>query len=137
MPVDPALQVKVDQVRDHVGSEPDDIAVGDALARCEDSPLRAALSILRRRRSDLIESPGKLSVDQDYSREITKVQLDALDAQIAEVVRLIDAEDGVIGDDDTSLTPVTTAFLSSCDGDRDDGDDPLMAEFGGPIVVRW
>jgi hypothetical protein len=104
----PETLVKIEQVRDHVGSEPDDLAVEDALTRQEDDVLRAALSILLRRRADLISSPGKLSVDQDYSRETTKVQLDALNERIAEVLRLIDLEDGVEGDEDASALPAVS-----------------------------
>jgi hypothetical protein len=141
VPVDPALQANIDLVRDHVGDDdPDDLAIVDALTRTEvddtASPLRAALSILKRRRADLIAAAGKLSVDQDYSREITKVQLDFLAGQITEVERLIAVEDG---DDagDTVLPDVTVATLSPTDVDRVDTDDLLMAELGGPIVIRW
>jgi hypothetical protein len=116
VPVAPAL---IQQVRDYVGSTPDDIAVEDVLVRTDENVRQAALSILRRRRADLIESPGKLSIDQDYSRETTKVQLDALDAQIAALLGEIDAEDGVVGDDGTGLPQMTTATLSRC-ADTDD-----------------
>ncbi len=117
----PEAQAKIDQVREHVGSTPDDIAIEDALDRTEGSPLRAALRVLRLRRADLIAGPGRLSVDQDYSREITKTQLDALDRQIAEVMRLIDIEDGVIGDEaDSALPAISTARLDPADTERED-----------------
>jgi hypothetical protein len=132
MPVPAEVQAKIDEVREHVGSTPDELAIIDALDRSEDNVLRAALRILRIRRADLISGPGRLSVDQDYSREITKTQLDALDRQIAEVLRLIDLEDGTLGDEDDSALPaVSTARLDPDDRVRED------EAYWADIPVRW
>lgn len=91
MAVDPAV---LRQIREWTGSTPDEVVIEDALDANDGAPLRAALSILLVRRSDLIAAPGKKSVDSDYSREITKTQLDALDGLIDQLRATIAADEG-------------------------------------------
>lgn len=76
---------EIEAVRDWVGSEPDDAAIGGALARSGGDPDRAALSILRRRRNDMLTDPVDYSVAGDHSRSYAEnlARLDRLIGRLA------------------------------------------------------
>lgn len=77
----------VGRVRDWVGSTPDDTAILAALGEAGDDPLRAALTILRRRYADMATNPAKWAVVDDYSQD-TSENLKALQGQIGRLETL-------------------------------------------------
>ncbi len=85
----------IDDVRDWVGSEPDDATVLETLDRFAaiTQPVeRAALVILRRRRADLY-GDRSFAVAGDYSQTAASVEnVKALTASIARLEGLVDGE---------------------------------------------
>lgn len=81
-----------DVVRDWIGTTPADDVVAATLARSGNDPHRAALSILRRRRADLIQSMRRIDIDQDYSETAhdLRAQIAALDPVIARLEHVVD-----------------------------------------------
>jgi hypothetical protein len=91
-------------VRDWVGSNPDDPTINAQLARFdgqEHAVERAALAILLQREADA--GPAKWSVDGDYSEDDSAGRK-TLSARIARLR-------AIVGDDVSTLLPVTTAAL--------------------------
>lgn len=95
----------IEDIRDWVGVEPADSVIEAAWARAGEHSDRTALVILRRRRADLIATPGKFSVEGDYSQDTT-ANLDRLDRQIARLERLVP------GETDESTGGYSTVFLT-------------------------
>lgn len=93
-----------DDVRDWVGSDPDDDGVFDALDRFDGAPLPAARSILRRRRADLLREVHRLDVDGDYSETAHDLR-----AQVAVIDADLDRLDRLIGDDTGAGPPLLTS----------------------------
>ena len=62
----------VGRVRDWVGSTPDDTAILAVLGEAGHDPLRAALTILRRRYADMASNPAKWAVVDDYSQDTSE-----------------------------------------------------------------
>lgn len=79
----------IEAVRDWVGATPDDGTIVGVVARAG-SPHAAALSILRRRRADILAAPAVLSEDGGLSRTWTE-NLSALAAQISRL-------EGIVGE---------------------------------------
>ncbi len=79
----------VADVREWVGSSPDDPEVYAALDRYDDDANRAALAILRSRRADMVTQAAKWAVSGDYSQDAT-ANIKALDAHIARLERVTD-----------------------------------------------
>lgn len=88
-------QAHLEDVRDHVGTSPDDATVFAALNRFpEDDPhrvVRAALSILKRRLIDMDSEYATFSVDGDASWSQASDQRAALRARIGRLERLCGA----------------------------------------------
>jgi hypothetical protein len=94
------------QIRDWVGSTPDDDTVALSYERSDTGNVElTALSILRKRRADLLSNPTSFELVGDY-REDRGKNLEALNAQIPELAALCG-----IGPD-----VVTTADLTRCAG---------------------
>ncbi len=95
----------LDDVRDHVGNQPDDATVLDFLDRyaaVTEPAARAALSILRRRRANL-DADRSFAVAGDASWGAVSVEgLRALDAKIARL-------EGVVGEIAPSRLPALTS----------------------------
>lgn len=82
MALDPSVLA---QIRDHVGSTPDDATIEATWLRDDVGTADlAALSILRRRLADLEASPETFNVQGDYSQSTGK-NLDALAKKIADL----------------------------------------------------
>lgn len=85
MALDPGVLA---QIRDLVGSQPDDDSIEATYLRDDMGTVNlAALSILRRRRSDMELAPETFNVQGDYSQSTGK-NLDALNKRIAELEAL-------------------------------------------------
>ena len=72
----------IDDVRDWVGSTPDDATITAHLGDLDDDVHLTAARILRRRRADMVANPAKWSVDGDWSQETAKHQFDAIDEML-------------------------------------------------------
>lgn len=81
---------EIRQVRDWVGSAPDDLAIQQAIT--DTGTIKAAaLSLLRQRRADMnLNMGGKLAVARDVTIEITPDQLNRVDA----IIHQLEAELG-------------------------------------------
>lgn len=103
MSVDPA----VDEVADWVGNTVDTAVIAAALNRTSHDPHRAALSILRRRRMDLVDDVQSWRVDGDYSESKGSLirRLAAVDDQIGRLERITGDTDGR-GLDTVTSTPI-------------------------------
>lgn len=100
----------LDQVRDWVGSTPDDATIEARYNQSagDEHPVEAtALAILRRRRADMVASPAEWRLDGDYQQK-TEANIAALDAQIADLERIVATGGGM----------VTTSQLVRCDTGR-------------------
>lgn len=102
------------EIREHIGSAPDDATVETVYDRkeasgVEDDKLVAstALSILRQRRAEFTIRPASFSVPGDYSQSTTG-NLTALDSKIAELEAITGEGGGA----------VSTAKLVRCDTGR-------------------
>jgi hypothetical protein len=97
----------LDEVTDWIGEGTlDDQAILDVLDRFDGDVLLAARSILRRRLASFVMAPAELSVDQDYSRKVTKDQLAVLERLISDV----SDESGEVDPDE--LPTLTTGLLT-------------------------
>lgn len=76
--------------REWVGSQPDDATLTAEIAAWGGA-LRASLAILRARRADLIASPAKWAVVDDYSQDVGD-NLAALADQISRLEPLVPGE---------------------------------------------
>lgn len=93
------------QIRDWVGSQPDDATVESFYSRLGNGTVEtAALSILRQRRADLEANPETFNVQGDYSQSTGK-NLDSLNSRIGQ----LEALTGYGGD------VLTTGVLARCD----------------------
>jgi len=97
----------LDLVRDWVGNSPSDEDIEAALHRTGGMPDEAALSILRRRRADLIGAVESWAVDGDYSEKRASAR-----DQLAIFNDLIGRLETVTGDTTSGLPPVTSAPIT-------------------------
>lgn len=99
----------IDDVRDWVGSEPDDAAVEVQLVRFEGLDFtveRAALSILLRREAD--GGPAKWAVEGDYSED-NSAGVRSLSARISRLR-------SIVGDEVSGLPPLTQTPIAGPPG---------------------
>ena len=75
----------VEQVRDWVGSTPDDDTIYATLARFTQDPLQAARVLLQRRLADLQSSYATFEVTGDAKWSVSKDQMAAIATQIGDL----------------------------------------------------
>jgi len=98
----------LDDVRDWVGSTPDDDTVTAALDRADGDAQVAALGILRRRLVDMLANPTSWADQGDY-QESWAANIAPLKERIADLERRLDT---------ASLPALSTGQLERCDSTR-------------------
>jgi hypothetical protein len=112
----------IDDVRDWVGSVPDDATITTYLTRYagDNAAYKSALAILRRRRADLgtVQSGSKVSISGDAAVEFgTKVDLTALNDSITRLESLL-ATDPTVVPTTTSVYALTSVGFGVADENR-------------------
>ena len=87
--------------------------VRQALVRWDDDPLKAALELWKRRRNEVLSSPGKWGADGDYSEDWS-LNMKAIDARVRELQALTDSGSGT----DYTLPTVGIAGFTRSDRER-------------------